>query len=87
VEWKRRLAFPAVWLNGQAVPNGEARHFQLRVLITFDEDAQDGQHPGRSGTPTIIVDSAGVRPGYVSPVRYTITGLLRRSRPRSAWAR
>jgi YVTN family beta-propeller protein len=46
------------------------------VLITFDEDAQDGQHPAQR-TPTIIVGSAGVRPGYVSPVRYTHYSLLR----------
>jgi YVTN family beta-propeller protein len=46
------------------------------VLITFNEDAQDGQHPAQR-TPTIILGSAGVRPGYVSPVRYTHYSLLR----------
>jgi len=46
------------------------------AIITFDEDAQDGQHPAQR-TPTVILGSAGVRPGYVSPVRYTHYSLLR----------
>jgi YVTN family beta-propeller protein len=46
------------------------------AIITFDEDFQDGQHPAQR-TPTIILGSAGVRPGYVSPVRYTHYSLLR----------
>jgi YVTN family beta-propeller protein len=46
------------------------------AVITFDEDAQDGQHPAQR-TPTIILGSAGVRQGYVSRVRYTHYSLLR----------
>jgi YVTN family beta-propeller protein len=46
------------------------------AIITFDEDAQDGQHPAQR-TPTIVLGSAGVRQGYVSKVRYTHYSLLR----------
>jgi YVTN family beta-propeller protein len=46
------------------------------AIITFDEDAQDYQHPAQR-IPTIIVGSAGVRQGYVSNVRYTHYSLLR----------
>jgi YVTN family beta-propeller protein len=46
------------------------------AIITFDEDFQDGQHPAQR-TPTIVLGSAGVRPGFVSPVRYTHYSLLR----------
>ena len=46
------------------------------AIITFDEDAQDYQHPAQR-VPTIILGSAGVRPGYVSSVRYTHYSLLR----------
>jgi hypothetical protein len=56
------------------------------AIITFDEDFQDGQHPAQR-TPTIILGSAGVRQGYVSPVRYTTTACSARSRRPSAWVR
>ena len=46
------------------------------AIITFDEDAQDYQHPAQR-VPTIIVGSAGVKQGYVSTVRYTHYSLLR----------
>ena len=46
------------------------------AIITFDEDAQDFQHPAQR-VPTIIVGSAGVRQGYVSSERYTHYSLLR----------
>ncbi|HEY6295316.1 MAG TPA: alkaline phosphatase family protein, partial [Streptosporangiaceae bacterium] len=46
------------------------------AIITFDEDAQDFQHPAQR-VPTIILGSTGVRPGYVSTVRYTHYSLLR----------
>ena len=55
------------------------------AIITFDEDAQDGQHPAQR-TPTVILGSAGVRPGYVSPSATPITACSARSRPCSAWA-
>jgi hypothetical protein len=46
------------------------------AIITFDEDAQDYQHPAQR-VPTIIVGSDGVRAGYVSGDRYTHYSLLR----------
>jgi YVTN family beta-propeller protein len=46
------------------------------AIITFDEDAQDYQHPAQR-VATIVLGSRGVRPGYVSPVRYTHYSLLR----------
>ncbi len=46
------------------------------AIITFDEDAQDGQHPAQR-VATIVLGSRGVRPGYVSPARYTHYSLLR----------
>ena len=46
------------------------------AIITFDEDAQDYQHPAQR-VPTIILGSDGVRAGYVSGVRYTHYSLLR----------
>ena len=46
------------------------------AIITFDEDAQDYQHPAQR-VPTIILGSDGVRAGYVSSVRYTHYSLLR----------
>jgi hypothetical protein len=46
------------------------------AIITFDEDAQDYQHPAQR-TPTIIVGSSGVKQGYVSTIRYTHYSLLR----------
>ncbi|HUN32991.1 MAG TPA: alkaline phosphatase family protein [Trebonia sp.] len=46
------------------------------AIITFDEDAQDFQHPAQL-VPTIILGSQGVRQGYVSSARYTHYSLLR----------
>jgi YVTN family beta-propeller protein len=46
------------------------------AIITFDEDSTDFQHPAQR-VPTIVLGSRGVRPGYVSPVRYTHYSLLR----------
>ena len=46
------------------------------AIITFDEDAQDFQHPAQR-VPTIILGSAGVRQDYASTVRYTHYSLLR----------
>ena len=46
------------------------------AIITFDEDAQDGQRPAQR-TPTIILGSAGVRQGFVTSKRYTHYSLLR----------
>jgi YVTN family beta-propeller protein len=46
------------------------------AIITFDEDSTDYQHPAQR-VPTIVLGSRGVRPGYVSPVRYTHYSLLR----------
>jgi YVTN family beta-propeller protein len=46
------------------------------AIITFDEDAQDHQHPAQR-VATIVLGSRGVRQGYVSPVRYTHYSVLR----------
>jgi YVTN family beta-propeller protein len=46
------------------------------AIITFDEDGYNHQHPAQR-VPTLVLGSAGVRPGYVSPVRYTHYSLLR----------
>ncbi len=46
------------------------------AIITFDEDAQDYQHPAQR-VPTIILASQGVRPGYTDATRYTHYSLLR----------
>jgi YVTN family beta-propeller protein len=46
------------------------------AIITFDEDSTDYQHPAQR-VPTIVLGSRGVRPGYVSSVRYTHYSLLR----------
>jgi YVTN family beta-propeller protein len=46
------------------------------AIITFDEDGQDYQHPAQR-VATTVLGSRGVRPGYVSPVRYTHYSLLR----------
>ncbi len=46
------------------------------AIITFDEDGYNHQHPAQR-VPTLVLGSAGVRQGYVSPVRYTHYSLLR----------
>jgi len=46
------------------------------LVITFDEDAYDHQHPAQL-VPTLILGSKDVRRGFVSSVRYTHYSLLR----------
>jgi YVTN family beta-propeller protein len=46
------------------------------AIITFDEDATDGQHPAQR-IPTLVVASQGVRRGYTDPTRYTHYSMLR----------
>ena len=46
------------------------------AIITFDEDAADGQRPAQR-VPTLVVASQGVRRGYTDPARYTHYSLLR----------
>jgi YVTN family beta-propeller protein len=46
------------------------------AIITFDEDAYDHERPAQR-VPTLVLGSAGVRRGYVSPRRYTHYSLLR----------
>jgi YVTN family beta-propeller protein len=46
------------------------------LIITWDEDGQDGQHPAQR-IPTIIVGSRFVRAGYISHQRYSHYSLLR----------
>jgi YVTN family beta-propeller protein len=61
---------------GQIMRSPAWRHQRSLAIITFDEDATDNQHPAQR-VPTIVIGSAGVRPGYVSRVRYTHYSLLR----------
>ncbi len=46
------------------------------AIITFDEDGYNHERPAQR-VPTLILGSAGVRPGYVSRDRYTHYSLLR----------
>ncbi len=46
------------------------------AIITFDEDGYDFEHPAQR-VATLLIGSAGVRQGYVSPARYTHYSLLR----------
>ena len=46
------------------------------AIITFDEDAQDGQHPAQR-VPTIVLGSQGVRRGATDATRYTHYSMLR----------
>jgi hypothetical protein len=46
------------------------------LIITWDEDAQDKQHPAQH-IPTIVIGSQYVKKGFVSTVRYTQYSLLR----------
>src|SRR5262245_55812191 len=46
------------------------------AIITFDEDGYDHEHPAQR-VLTLMLGSDGVRPGYVSHVRYTHYSLLR----------
>jgi Phosphoesterase family len=46
------------------------------VIITFDEDAYDHEHPAQR-IATVVFGSKDVRSGYVSHVRYTHYSLLR----------
>ena len=46
------------------------------AIITVDEDGYNHEHPAQR-VATLVLGSAGVRQGYVSPVRYTHYSLLR----------
>jgi hypothetical protein len=46
------------------------------AIVTFDEDATDGQRPAQR-IPTLVLASQGVRPGYTDPTRYTHYSMLR----------
>ena len=46
------------------------------AIITFDEDAQDGQRPAQH-VPTLVLASQGVRRGDTDPTRYTHYSMLR----------
>jgi YVTN family beta-propeller protein len=46
------------------------------AIITFDEDATDGQRPSQR-VPTLVIASQGVRLGYTDPARYTHYSMLR----------
>jgi len=60
-----------------AIMNSPAWRTQRSLaIITFDEDAQDYQHPAQR-VPTIVLASAGVKAGYQDATRYTHYSLLR----------
>ena len=46
------------------------------LIVTWDEDAEDGQHPANR-VPTFVIGSRFVKKGFVSNVRYTHYSLLR----------
>jgi YVTN family beta-propeller protein len=46
------------------------------AIITFDEDAQDGQHPAQR-IPTIVLGSQGVKRGATDATRFTHYSMLR----------
>ena len=46
------------------------------LIVTWDEDAEDGQHPAQR-VPTLVIGSQLVKRGFVSTVRYTHYSLLR----------
>ena len=49
---------------------------RVLAIITFDEDAPDGQRPAQR-VPTLVLASQGVRPGYTDATRYTHYSMLR----------
>jgi len=60
-----------------AIMNSPAWRTQRSLaIITFDEDAQDYQHPAQR-VPTIVLASAGVKAVYQDATRYTHYSLLR----------
>ena len=60
-----------------AIMNSPAWRTQRSLaIITFDEDAQDYQHPAQR-VPTIVLASSGVKAGYQDATRYTHYSLLR----------
>jgi YVTN family beta-propeller protein len=61
---------------GQIMRSPAWRTQRSLAIITFDEDGYDHQHPAQR-VPTLVLGSSGVRPGYVSHVRYTHYSLLR----------
>ena len=73
-----------------AIMNSPAWRTQRSLAIsTFDEDAQDFQHPAQR-VPTIVLASAGVKAGYQDATRYTHYSLLQpaphdRGRPRPGY--
>ena len=63
-----------------AIMNSPAWRTQRSLaIITFDEDAQDFQHPAQR-VPTLVLASAGVKAGYQDATRYTHYSLLRAPR-------
>ena len=46
------------------------------LIVTWDEDAEDAQHPAQR-VPTLVIGSESVKKGFVSTVRYTHYSLLR----------
>ena len=61
---------------GQIMRSPAWRTQRSLAIVTFDEDNYDHERPAQR-VPTVVLASAGVRHGYVSPVRYTHYSVLR----------
>ena len=73
---RRRRCLPQDRARRQIMNSPAWRTQRSLAIITFDEDAQDGQHPAQR-VPTIVLGSQGVRRGATDATRYTHYSMLR----------